>query len=115
MKIPNVQAAYVEPSKLTEYLLSTTHPVGRSKAVFLRTLGFADDSVGGLGQSLVAIAKTEEVVEAERSEYGMKYTIDGPMDTPGGRVVRVRTVWIIDHGEERPRFVTAYPLSEREP
>ena len=115
MKIPNAQAAYVEPSKLTEYLLSTTHPVGRSKAVFFRTLGFADDRVGGFEQGLVAIAKTEEVVEAERSEYGMKYTIDGPMETPGGRIVRVRTVWIIDHGEERPRFVTAYPLSEREP
>ena len=114
MKIPNAQAAYVERSKLTEYLLSTTHPVGRSKAVFFRTLGFADESVGGLEQGLVAIAKTKEVVDTERSEYGMKYTIDGPMDTPGGRVVRVRTVWIIGHGEERPRFITAYPLSERE-
>ena len=68
MKIPNAEAAYVERSKLTKYLLSTTHPVGRSKAVFLRTLGFADDSVGGLEQGLVAIAKTEEVVEAERAE-----------------------------------------------
>ena len=114
MKIPNAEAAYVERSKLTEYLLSATHPVGRSKAVFFRTLGFADESVGGLEQGLVAIAKTKEVVDAERSEYGMKYTIDGPMDTPGGRVVRVRTVWIIGHGEERPRFITAYPLSEWE-
>jgi len=115
MKIPNAEAAYVEPSKLTEYLLSVTHPVGRSKAVFFRTLGFADKSVVELEQGLVAIAKTAEVVDAERAEYGMKYTIDGPMDTPGGRVVHVRTVWIIDPGEERPRFVTAYPLSERKP
>ena len=107
MKIPNAQAAYVERSKLTEYLLSTTHPIGRSKAVFLRTLGFADDSVGGLEQGLVAIAKTEEVVDVERSEYGMKYTIDGPMDTPGGRA---RTN-CLDHRPRRGETAFCHCLS----
>ncbi len=113
MKIPNAEDAYVDRGKLTKYLLSTTHPVGRSKAVFFRNVGFADASVGVLEQGLVTIAKTEEVRDTERSEHGTKYIIDGPIDTPGGRVVRVRTVWIIDHDQERPRLVTAYPLSER--
>ncbi len=115
MRIPNAEDAWVARGKLIKYLLSTTHPVGRSKADFFRRMGFTDANVGELEKGLVTIAKTEEVLDTERSEHGTKYIIHGSMATPGGRVVRVRTVWIIEHGQEGPRFVTAYPLSEREP
>ena len=39
----------------------------------------------------------------------MKHVVDGALATPHGDVVWLRTVWIIDTGLDRPRFVTAYP------
>lgn len=34
---------------------------------------------------------------------------EGELETPSGRRLGVRTIWIIDRGQERPRLVTAYP------
>jgi hypothetical protein len=34
------------------------------------------------------------------------------IETPGGRMPAVRTVWIVDHGTTAPRLVTAYPRDE---
>jgi hypothetical protein len=40
MPLPNAENAYVPLSKITRYLLSETHSVGRAKARFFRALGF---------------------------------------------------------------------------
>ncbi len=34
---------------------------------------------------------------------------NGPLQTPAGPLVRIRTVWIIETGRTDPRFVTAFP------
>jgi hypothetical protein len=34
MKLPNGDRALIEPEKVRDYLLSTTHPVGRFKAAY---------------------------------------------------------------------------------
>jgi hypothetical protein len=113
MKLPNRENAYIPSSKLLDYLLSKTHPVGRSKAVFFRALGFYEANVDELEHGLLAIAQSEDVKEVVTTTHGTKYVIDGPLQTPDGRLVQVRTVWIIDKGQDRPRFVTAYPASGR--
>ena len=110
MKLPNRENAYIPPSKLREYLLSQTHPIGRSRASFLKAVGFDETNVDVLEQTLIAIAQSEDVKEATSSPHGMKYVIDGMIQTPAGNVVEVRTVWIIDRGQDSPRFVTAYPV-----
>ena len=38
--LPDGEAAFVEPSKLTNYLLNLDHPVGRDEAAFLTRFGF---------------------------------------------------------------------------
>jgi hypothetical protein len=40
----------------------------------------------------------------------MKYISDGWMITPQGDRVKLRAVWIVDKGQDHPRFVTAYPM-----
>lgn len=40
MLLPNREKAYVPERKLTSYLLSLTHPVGKSKAQFFYRHGF---------------------------------------------------------------------------
>jgi hypothetical protein len=56
------------------------------------------------------IAKSEAAGHRVASRHGMKYVVDGEIPTPLGSRVTLRTIWIIDAGQQHPRFVTAYPL-----
>jgi len=109
MKLPNSERAWIPEQKLRDYLLSTSHPVGRAKARFFRAYGFHDENVDLLERGLLAIARFQEVVGATKSAFGEKYVIDGELPTPSGRTVIVRTTWIIEASEDAPRFVTAHP------
>ena len=65
--------------------------------------------MGRLAAALLEIAKTQDVQEAIETAYGTKYVIDGSVRTPSDQRIGVRTVWIIEATDPRPRFVTAYP------
>ena len=90
-------------------MLSETHPVGQSKAKFFRAAGFDQTTLPVLHDGLLIIAKEGEITQVRSSPHGMKYIIDGSLSTPAGHVVPIRTIWIIDTGQDIPRFVTAYP------
>lgn len=112
MQLPNQENAFINPTKLTGYLLSETHSVGKSKAKFFRDLGFNEDNVDILEQELLKVARSQEVTETISTEHGSKYVMVGTINTPSGRTVNILTVWIIDIGKENPRFVTARPFVE---
>ena len=109
MRLPNADLATVDRKKLTDYLLSPIHPVGRSKAKFFHELGFGRSHIEEIRESLLSIARSREVVETIASAYGTKYLVDGTIRTPRGDEVDVRTIWIVGTGQIQPRFVTAYP------
>ncbi|MEM9162437.1 MAG: DUF6883 domain-containing protein [Cyanobacteria bacterium P01_F01_bin.4] len=109
MLLPNHPQAYIQPKKLTGYLLSETHAIGKAKAKFFRSLGFNNANVDALEQALLNLAKTQAVYETTTTVHGAKYIIIGPIETPSGRTVTIFTVWIIDTGEDAPRFITARP------
>ena len=110
MELPNKSHAYVSISKIADYLLSETHIVGRSKARFFRSFGFDETNVNQFKHGLIHIAQTESVAEITETIYGKKYAIDGVLETPSGNMIRLRTVWIIETGDDIPKLVTAYPL-----
>ncbi len=110
MKLPNRTGAYVPPEKITDYLLSETHAVGKSKARYFRSFGFGHDTASQLRQGLLTIAKSREVVRAEKSLHGTKFIVDGELKTPKGVMIRVRTIWIVEKDMDSPRFITAYPI-----
>lgn len=110
MQLPNRANAYISPKKLREYLLSDTHPVGRFKSKVFTAVGFTEHNINSLREGLLAIAYTNEVREESQGTYGRKYVLDGALLASRGTFLQVRTVWIIDRGEDTPRFVTAYPL-----
>ena len=85
------------------------HPVGKSKARFFAAFGFDAANMTDLEQQLIRIAQTEDVYTAMRSSYGEKYVVQGILQGVDGRQALIETVWIIEPGEQRPRFVTAYP------
>ena len=109
MELPNKSLAYVSIGKIVDYLLSETHVVGKSKAKFFRSFGFDESNIRQFEQGLAHIAKTESVTEITETTYGKKYVIDGELEIPNGDTVRLRTVWIIETGDDIPRLVTAYP------
>lgn len=112
MLLPNREKAYIPPEKLSRYLLSDTHALGREKARFFKSHGYSQDNVSLLEQGLLTLAREGTVLQEVVSVHGIKYVVQGSMITPQGRVISVRTVWIIEPGDESPRFVTAFPARE---
>jgi hypothetical protein len=110
MELPNKSHAYVSIRKISDYLLSETHIVGKSKARFFRSFDFDETNVDQFQQGLIHIAQTELVSEITETIYGKKYVIDGELETPKGNMIHLRTVWIIETGDDIPKLVTAYPL-----
>jgi len=111
--MPNAEKAIIDRNKIVGYLLSTDHPVGKFKAKFFIGLGFNPDKPEQLEEQLRAIAKDGLVVDIVHSPFGTKYIVDGWLMTPNGNRVFVRTVWVIEHGDDKPRFVTAYPTKPK--
>ena len=110
MKLPNRKKAYVPKEKLTDYILSESHPVGSSKAKFFRGLGFDETNVGKLAKLLLRIAKENDVKNVRKFSYGTNYILEGTIETPIGSTVKIMTVWFIKTEKSRPGFVTAYPV-----
>jgi hypothetical protein len=111
MRMPGADEAVVTREKITGYLLSASHPVGRHKARFFRQNGFSPDQWTVLAEALVAHGKTNRVSNTQDSIFGTKYTVEGPLTTPGPAKPEVRTIWFVPRGESRPLLVTAYPCA----
>ena len=107
--LPDGDKARVERTKVTDYLLSTTHPDGRSKADFFMRFGFRGEEREILAEALRVVGASNQVVAVVESPHGARYTVNGALRTPDGRTPMVRTVWIVEPGTS-PRLVTAYPL-----
>ena len=108
-KLPNADRAYVDPAKITDYLLCPTHPKGGPKCAFFESFGFSPHAPDQLAAALRLHATEHDIVTVRRGVSGLKYEISGPVRAPDGRMPIVRTVWIVRFIETLPRFVTAVP------
>lgn len=108
--LPNADLAYVEDVKLSSYIMNPTHKEGWPKGRFLISHGFGHDDLETVRAALLRHGRENEVGASEHTAYGVKHRVDGPLPTPSGRVVFVRTVWQIDVGQKAPRFVTLKPI-----
>lgn len=109
MRLPGAERAVVDPAKVRDYLLSPSHPVGRFKAQFFVALGYSQDGWGLLAADLRRHAVEGTAQSGEASPYGRKFEVRGNIAGPSGRSAAVVAVWIILHGTEAPRFITAFP------
>ena len=110
LKLPNAELAYVDPVKVTGYLLSFSHPRGKSKADFFSRFGFHRDRWEVLAEALRTHASRHRVADTVDTVNGIRYTVDGRLDTPDGRNPFVRVVWVVEDLSTIPRLITAYPL-----
>ena len=102
----------MEREKIVDYLLNPAHPDNGGKAQFFLSLGFRVNEWQAFASALTQFANTTEVSKRLESPHGTKYTLDGRLDSPDGRTAIVRTIWIVDRGQNAPRLVTAYPSRE---
>ena len=110
MRIPNADKLRIDETKIKDYLLNTSHPDGSSKAVFFMRFGFNLENWQGLSRALKNHAAANEVASTVESDYGIRYSIDGKLETPDKRNPMVRTVWIIEKGDMAPRLITVHPV-----
>ena len=109
MRLPNAEHARVDRAKVVDYLLSPEHREGGPKAGFFLRFGFTRQRWEDLADELLAHAVSHEVVRVVPTEHGIRYVLDGILETPDGRNPTVRVVWQIDDEDDVPRLITAYP------
>ncbi|MDP2931434.1 MAG: hypothetical protein Q8O05_02905 [Chloroflexota bacterium] len=108
-KLPNAENAIIDAEKLQDYVLSSSHPIGRFKAAFFRQMGYSAGDWQMFELHLRQQILTREVIKVEETHHGQKFVIEGPMTGPAGKTMQIVTVWVILKGAGIPRFVTAYP------
>ena len=107
--LPNAGRAVIDPVKLHGYLLSTTHPIGRFKARFFAALGFVAERWSEFATALRAQHLVSEAEAGSLEPHGQFFTIRAMLKGPTGASAVVVSVWLVQTGEDHPRFVTAYP------
>jgi len=112
-RLPNAELAIVDDGKLSGYILNPDHKEGWPKGRFLISHGFDRADLAGLREALLRHGRDNDVADSEVTAFGVKHRVDGPLRTPTGRVVWVRTVWQVDAGQTGPRFVTLKPIGAR--
>lgn len=107
--LPNFSKATIDRRKITGYLLARDHPTGRAKAAFFESLGFHRDSPEVLEMFLLLHAIENAVIQTIETEYGTKFIISGPIQTPIGVPAKVCVVWFVENDQVEPRLITAFP------
>jgi hypothetical protein len=113
MKLPHVDRAVVSRERILEYLLAEKHPKG--KAGFFSRVGFSFDKPDLLAGALRSHALKHSVDRTQDSPFGIRYIVEGTMETPDGRDPMVRSIWFIEYDFVVPRLVTAYPIRRKRP
>jgi hypothetical protein len=89
----NRNAAVIPAEKLRDYSLSPTHPIGRYKATFFRTLGYDQSNwqvLGGDLRSLLSMnAEQLDVTEYDRKKICGHRFHHGAKRAPGGDCLRL--------------------------
>ena len=66
MKVPEWKNAHIPVEKIEEYLLSKTHPIGKSKALFFNRVGYTLQNKTLLINDIHTIVKESGMHEFER-------------------------------------------------
>lgn len=110
MKLPGAERAVVDIRKLRDYCFDLTNPKGGGKArVFAVSLGVTHEDAEFLQQALLNAAADNVCAAGEADEFGQRYTLDFMLRTAHGKR-RVRSGWMVRHGENFPRLTTCFVI-----
>jgi hypothetical protein len=80
--LPDAERARIDRAKVVDYLLSRTHPDGRSKAEFFTRFGFKAEGWQQFAEALKALGISNPVAGVVQSSHGTRYTVNGPLQPP---------------------------------
>ncbi len=75
MKLPNADQAIIPPEKIRDYLLSSSHPIGKFKAVFFKSIGYNEDN----WQQLVLRPRSPDVFFGNLIVYAVRRQLLWPV------------------------------------
>jgi hypothetical protein len=85
--------AIISPNKLTNYLLI---PLPKDdKSQYLAQGGYILDNWQQLERDLREQILTLEAQPTRKTKYGQKYQIVGSLICPNGRILKIKTIWIV--------------------
>jgi len=109
--MPNNELSIVADNKITDYLLSETHELGKHKANFFKRFGFNLTNIETFRNALLHHSEEREIETIKETPFGIKYELKCEFKTPDERNPCIVTVWIIENREESPKLITAYPVN----
>lgn len=109
MKVPNHHLGVIDENKITKYLFSLNHPVGKAKANYFLRIGFDLSDNNYFAELLLTLVKNNEISALIETPFGTKFIVDGFVRSPSGIEILLTTIWFIEKSETIPYFVTAYP------
>ena len=99
----------IDKVKVTNYLLNNNHPEGHSKAIFFKLYGFDQrrpkQFQNALKNHFNANLSTAISIE---TAYGTKILLQGPIETPIGKEVLIKSIWFKELNSDFIKLVTAY-------
>jgi hypothetical protein len=108
LRLPRGDEAIVDPRKLTDYVLSPTHPRGRHKArVFESALRLAQKDADLLRTALLEAAAAHDAVPMVRDVYGQRYQIEFEFRF-ADRSATIVSAWLHSSDDEPPRLLTLF-------
>ena len=90
-------------------LAIASEPARSRQARFFEALGFDASHWEALQSVLLDVARSGDASPGQLSPFGTKFEVRSTIRGPAGREAKVMTIWIVNAGDDRPRFVTAYP------
>ena len=106
MKLP--PTATIDIKKVRDYFLAPRKRNDKSK--WLARAGYIQQEWYLLEQDLRDYILPLEADFKENTDYGEIYTIDGPLKGPNGKILNVRTVWMVEKETKVTKLITMYPL-----
>ena len=99
--------------KKTEgYLLNPNHPIGASKAKFMKEiLGYSQEDSRLFHKNVVSAIIGKTSTKSEQTQYGIKYTYNTILQGKNGKAISANIVVVIQKDNERTTYkiVTVYP------
>ncbi|MDO9287731.1 MAG: hypothetical protein Q7T83_02945 [Thermodesulfovibrionales bacterium] len=108
-RLPNYEKAIIDPNKIRNYILSFEHPIGRFKAAFFKGMGYTRENWEQFINDIRRYHLQLDAKPTEKNKYGQKYEINGLINGPNGKILMLRSVWIVLESEDIARFITIYP------
>lgn len=90
-------------------LLNQAHPHDKSKAGFFYNTGYTLNVSAQLQNDLARFACIGKVEGITSNNEGTKYVVTGNFESINGKIYPLKTIWIVEDNNNRPRLITAYP------